>query len=308
MRILFLALFLAASLTSADFDLLIRDARVVDGTGNPWFLADVGVKDGKIDAIGDLSGKTADSVIDADRRVLTPGFIDVHAHIEKRTYRPGIIDHPDAFNYTLDGKTTMITGNCGSSKVDLKTWFSDLERGGLGPNLMTLVGHNSIRQEVMGDAKRAATPAELQRMKDIVADAMKAGAVGLSTGLIYIPGTYADTDEVIALAKVVGSHGGVYGTHMRNEGAEVLAAIREAAYIGEQAGTPVQISHFKISNKHRWGGSDKSIELVEEYRPRGWTLSWTSIRITARALASGQPCQRGRWRTGRKRSANVYAT
>jgi len=160
MRILLSSLFLLGSLTAADFELLIRGARVVDGTGNPWFLADVGVNDGRIAAVGSLSGKTADSVIDAGRRVLTPGFIDVHAHIEGRPYRPGIADYPDAFNYTMDGKTTMITGNCGSSKIDLEMWFADLERSGLGPNLMTLVGHNSVRQEVMGTARRAAAPEE----------------------------------------------------------------------------------------------------------------------------------------------------
>ncbi|MCZ6894820.1 MAG: D-aminoacylase [Gammaproteobacteria bacterium] len=307
MRFLILTFLLASTLTAADFDLLIRDARVVDGTGNPWFLADVGVNDGKIASIGNLDGKTADSVIDAARRVLTPGFIDVHAHIEKRPYRPGITDYPDAFNYTMDGKTTMITGNCGSSKVDLDGWFAALERSGLGPNLMTLVGHNSVRREVMGDSKRAATPEELRRMQDLVAKAMKAGAAGLSTGLIYIPGTYADTDEVVALAKVAGKHGGVYATHMRNEGAEVLAAIREAVYIGEQAGTPVQISHFKISNKHRWGNSDKSIELVEEYRRKGIDVvvdqypydrssTGVSTALPTWALADGQEAIRARLR------------
>ncbi len=313
MRILLSALFLVCSLTAADFELLIRHARVVDGTGNPWFLADVGANGGRIAAIGSLSGKTADAVIAADRRVLTPGFIDVHAHIEGRIYRPGIVDYPDAFNYTMDGKTTMITGNCGSSKIDLEVWFADLERSGLGLNLMTLIGHNSVRQEVMGAAKRAAMPDELQKMKDIVARSMKAGAVGLSTGLIYIPGTYADTDEVLALAKVAGEHGGVYATHMRNEGAEVLAAIREAAYIGEQAGVPVQVSHFKISNKHHWGGSDKSIALVEEYRRKGidmvvdqypYNRSSTGVRTTLPtwALADSQEAIRGRLRNPETRA------
>jgi len=307
MRLLILTFALVSTVSAADFNLLIRNARVVDGTGNPWFVADVGVNDGKIASIGRLDGKTADSVIDADRRVLTPGFIDVHAHIEKRPYRPGIIDYPDAFNYTMDGKTTMITGNCGSSKVDLDGWFSDLEQSGLGPNLMTLVGHNAVRQAVLGDAKRAATPEELREMEGLVAKAMKAGAVGLSTGLIYIPGTYADTDEVVALAKVSGQHGGVYATHMRNEGAEVLSAIREAVYIGEQAGTPVQISHFKISNKHHWGASDKSIELVEEYRRKGvdvvvdqypYDRSSTGVNTTLPtwALADGQEAIRARLR------------
>jgi len=307
MRFLLVALLFLPALTAADFDLLIRNARVVDGAGNPWFVADVGVKDGKIASIGRLDGKTADSVVDAGRRVLTPGFIDVHAHIEERTFRPGIIDYPDAFNYTMDGKTTMITGNCGSSKVDLNGWFSALEQSGLGPNLMTLVGHNSVRQEVMGDAQRAATPEEMKKMEALVDSAMKAGAVGLSTGLIYIPGTYADTDEVVKLAKVAGKHGGVYATHMRNEGAEVLAAIREAVYIGEQAGTPVQISHFKISDKRRWGNSDKSIELVEEYRRKGvdvvvdqypYDRSSTGVSTTLPtwALADGQDAIRARLR------------
>ena len=219
----------------------------------------------------------------------------------------------------MDGKTTMITGNCGSSKVDLDGWFGVLERSGLGPNLMTLVGHNSVRREVMGDSKRAATPEELRRMQDLVAKAMKAGAAGLSTGLIYIPGTYADTDEVVALAKVAGKHGGVYATHMRNEGAEVLAAIREAVYIGEQAGTPVQISHFKISNKHRWGNSDKSIELVEEYRRKGIDVvvdqypydrssTGVSTALPTWALADGQEAIRARLRDPETRAKVIESS
>ena len=307
MRFVLLTLLLASSLFAADYDLLIRNARVVDGAGNPWFQADVGVTDGTIAAIGHLAGKTADQVIEADRRVLTPGFIDVHVHIEKRTYRPGIVDYPDAFNYTMDGKTTMITGNCGSSKVDLNDWFTELEASGLGLNLATLVGHNSVRQQVMGDAKRRATADEMRQMQELVDGAMKAGAVGFSTGLIYIPGTYADTDEVAALAKVAGKSGGVYATHMRNEGAQVLEAIREAVFIGKQAGTPVQISHFKISNKHRWGNSDASIALVEQFRREGvdvvvdqypYDRSSTGLRVTLPtwALADGQEAIRARLR------------
>ena len=312
MRIACLLLLLAAGLHGADYDLLIRNARVVDGTGNPWFAADVAVKDGRIAAIGALPEATADRVIDAASRVLAPGFIDVHAHIEKRSYRPGIVDFPGAANYITDGKTTMITGNCGSSKVDLPAWFSQLEKSGLGLNLATLIGHNSVRREVMGTARRAATAEEMTKMRKLVDRAMRDGAVGFSTGLIYVPGTYADTDEVAALAKVAGRHHGVYATHMRNEGKDVLEAIREAVHIGKQAGTPVQISHFKISNKLRWGKSGDSIALVEQFRREGidvvvdqypYDRSSTSlgVMLPTWALADGQDAIRERLATGATR-------
>jgi N-acyl-D-amino-acid deacylase len=263
LRVVLLSLF-ALSLPAADFDIVIRNARLVDGTGNPWFRADVGVRDGKIAAIGALSKASADKVIDANNRVLAPGFIDVHTHIEG-----GIEKVPRADNYILDGVTTVVTGNCGGSEINLEDWFKNLEQLGLGINVASLIGHNSVRQEVMGTANRKATPEEIEKMQALVEKGMRDGAVGFSTGLIYIPGTYSDTAEVVASAKAAAKFGGVYASHMRDEGVHVIDAINEAVTVGKESGLRVELSHFKIDNKKLWGSSDKSLALVEKYRREG---------------------------------------
>jgi N-acyl-D-amino-acid deacylase len=250
--------------TAADYDVLIRNARVIDGSGNPWYRADIGVRDGRVAAIGRLAHYSAYRVIDAKERVVAPGFIDVHTHVE------GAIEKvPRADNYLLDGVTTVVTGNCGGSRLDLAQWFSQLESMGMGVNLASLIGHNTVRSEVMGTVNRPATPDEIARMQALVDRAMRDGAVGISTGLIYIPGTYSNTEEVVALAKAAAKHGGVYASHMRDEGAQVLEAIDEAVQVGRATGLRVQLSHFKVDNKRIWGSSLKSIELVEKYRREG---------------------------------------
>lgn len=294
-------LFALAVLPSlAQYDVLIRNARVIDGTGNPWFHASVAVKNGRIAAIGRLEGATAARVIDAAGRVLAPGFIDVHTHVE------GAIEKvPRADNYLLDGVTTIVTGNCGGSTSDVARWFARLEELGIGINVATLIGHNTVRRQVMGTEDRHATPEELARMKELVHTAMAQGAVGLSTGLIYIPGAYAPTEEVVELARSAAVYDGVYASHMRDEGAQILDAIHEAARVGEQAGMPVQISHFKIDTPRIWGFSEKSLVLVEDYRRRGVDLvvdqypydhSSTNLGITlpAWALAGGADALRER--------------
>jgi N-acyl-D-amino-acid deacylase len=162
MRLAFLVL-CPALLFASDFDVIIRNARVIDGTGNPWFRADIGVKAGRIAAIGKFPNATADRTIDAGDRVVTPGFIDVHTHIE------GDIEKvPRADNFLLDGVTTVVTGNCGGSRLNLAEWFRDLEKLGTGINVASLVGHNTVRSEVMGTANRAATPEEIERMQGLV--------------------------------------------------------------------------------------------------------------------------------------------
>ncbi|MBI3681843.1 MAG: D-aminoacylase [Acidobacteria bacterium] len=290
----------AAVAGAADFDLLIRNARVVDGAGNPWFRADIGVKGGRIAALGRLAGRSADRVIDARGRVAAPGFIDVHTHIE------GAVEKvPRGDNFLLDGVTTVVTGNCGGSELPLEAWFRKLERAGLGLNVASLIGHNAVRRQVMGMANRFATEDEIRRMQEIVEQAMADGAVGFSTGLIYIPGAYSNTEEVVALAKAAGKHGGVYASHMRDEGEKVLEAIEEAVRAGREAGARVQLSHFKIDNKRLWGSSSKSLELVEKFRREGvdvvidqypYDRSSTNLGITlpAWALADGQDAVRER--------------
>jgi len=249
---------------AADFDIVIRNGRLIDGAGNPWFRADIGIRAGRIAAIGALSNHTAGLVIDARGRVVAPGFIDVHTHIE------GAVEKvPRGDNYLLDGVTTVVTGNCGGSELPLGPWFEKLEKAGLGLNIASLAGHNSVRRKVMGAANRLATPEEISRMRELVGNAMREGAVGFSTGLIYIPGTYSNTDEVVALAKAASAHGGVYASHMRDEGEKVLDAIEEAVRVGKEAGMRVQLSHFKIDNRRLWGSSDRSLALVEKHRSEG---------------------------------------
>lgn len=264
MKALVLCLLGLAVFPAAGYDLLIRNARVVDGSGNPWFHADVAVENGKIAAIGKLQDASAKRAVDARGLVLAPGFIDVHTHVEG-----GILKIPAAGNYVRDGVTTIVTGNCGGSRVDLAGFFSDLEKTGIGLNVSSLIGHNSVRRDVMGTENRQATPEEIVRMQELVEQGMRDGAVGFSTGLIYIPGTYANTEEVVSLAKAAAKYGGVYASHMRDEGDKVLEAITEAVQVGREAGVPVQLSHFKIDNKRLWGTSGKSIALVEKFRREG---------------------------------------
>lgn len=262
-RLFFVAL-LCATAGAADFDVLIRNARVIDGSGNPWRRADVGIKDGKIAAVGRLDKASATRTVDARERVVAPGFIDVHTHSEG-----GIERRPEAPNFVTDGVTTVVTGNCGGSESDIGGFFARLEKLKLGINLASLVGHNTVRREVMGTANRQATADEIARMQALVAKAMKEGAVGFSTGLIYIPGTYASSDEVVALGKAAAPFGGVYASHMRDEGAQIIPAIEEALRVGRESGVPVQLSHFKIDNKRLWGASEKSLALVEKARREG---------------------------------------
>jgi len=263
--ILILAIGSITTMRAADFDLVISGGRVVDGTGNPWFLADVAIKDGRIAEIGRIDPARAARIIEAKGLIVAPGFIDVHTHIEG-----GIQEFPKAENFVRMGVTSVVTGNCGASILKLGEWFSSLESNGISINVASLVGHNAVRRSGMGgEFDRQPTPEELTRMQEIVEKAMNEGAVGFSTGLEHVPGTYAKTDELVALAKVAASHGGIYTSHMRNEGNDVEKSIQEALTVGAQAGCPVEISHFKISSKKRWGASAATIKMVADARARG---------------------------------------
>lgn len=249
---------------SQQADLLIKNGKVIDGTGNSWFYADVAVKDGRIIRVGKDLDHPATKTIDANGKYVAPGFIDVHAHIEGDEY-----DVPTADNFIFDGVTSVITGNCGGSNIDIDKYYNRLDSIGMSINVGSLVGHNTVRREVMGDAQRDPTAEEQQSMEDLVARAMKAGAVGLSTGLIYIPGTYSKTPEVVGLAKAAAQFKGVYASHIRSEGDRVTEAIEEAVNIGRQASMPVEISHFKVTYKPNWGRSVSTIAQVEEARRQG---------------------------------------
>lgn len=246
------------------FDLIIRNGKVIDGSGNPWFRADIGIIGNKIAAIGQLDAAQTRRTIDATGMVVTPGFIDVHTHSEN-----GIVRVPTADNFILDGVTSIITGNCGGSEDDLPVFFKKLMTMGVSVNVGSFIGHNTVRRQVMKKAMRDPTSKEQADMERLVEKAMKQGAVGLSTGLIYIPGTYSKTPEVVGLAKVAARYGGVYTSHIRNEAEKVSDAIAEAINIGREAQIPVEISHFKIAFKPLWGKSVETIALVEKARQEG---------------------------------------
>ena len=267
---------LAASSRPEAYDLVIRRARVVDGSGSAWFRADVGVREGRIAAIGRLRDVAAARTIDADDRVLAPGFIDVHMHVEGN-----LPARPDAENLVADGVTTVVTGNCGGSELDLETWFRNLERDGIAINVASFVGHNSVRSDVLAYANRAPTASEQQRMEALVARAMRAGAVGLSSGLIYSPGTFARPEEVVALARVAARFGGIYATHMRSENDGLFAAIDEALGTARAAAIPLQISHYKVTAKKLWGSSARMLSVIEAARRAGQDVTVDEYPYTA---------------------------
>lgn len=291
----FFFLFLLSSLIHAqEIDLIIKNARVLDGTGNSWYKADIAIIGNQIFEISPSIKKPAKKIIDAKNQILAPGFIDVHTHIEGDEQTT-----PTAESFIYDGVTTVITGNCGSSQTDINKYLSYIDSIKLSINVGVLIGHNDVRKAVMGKANRDPNAEELYKMEAVVAKAMQDGAIGLSTGLIYIPGTYSKTPEIIALAKVVAQNNGIYATHMRSESNEVMQAINEAISIGKEAALPVQISHFKIGGKQNWGQSDKTLALVKQARLDGldvtidqypYTASSTSIStlIPDDILADGQ--------------------
>lgn len=279
-----------ASLSIAADDLHLVNGRVIDGRGNDWFYAGVAIDDGRIVAVGDLAGRSADRTIDVKNKVIAPGFIDVHTHVDDDIHR-----FKSAENFVRNGVTSIVTGNCGGSVLDVKTYFERIDADGAGVNVATLIGHNSVLRKVKGSVAAKLTPEQMSQAKAIVDEAMKAGAVGLSTGLIYTPGTWSDTEEIIELAKVTSPYGGIYASHMRSESTGILDAIDEALRIGREAGVRVQISHFKMPTDvaETFGrgsslaaGSEVTLARVEQARRAGlevwvdqypYTASSTSI-------------------------------
>ena len=275
-------------------DILIVNGKIIDGTGNSWYYGNIAIKNGKIIKTGRDVHLPAQRTIDANGLIVAPGFIDVHTHIEGDEQK-----QPTADNFIYDGVTTVVAGNCGASNVDIGKYLQWIDSLKLSINVATLIGHNDVRKTVMGRANRDATPEEMQQMENIVDKAMKDGAVGLSTGLIYIPGTYTKTPEIVELAKVAAKYDGIYASHMRDEGDSVTEAIEEALTIGREARIPVEISHFKLSGQQNWGRSKETVPMIEAARKEGievtidqypYTASSTSIStlIPDEILADGQ--------------------
>ncbi len=289
----------AASDEKQPFDLVITNGHIVDGTGSPWYSGDVGIRGGKIAAIGNLAIAPRTRTIDAHGSVVAPGFIDMLGQSEMT-----ILVDPRLPSKIYQGITTEITGEGGSAaplndamiKADhnsyehlhitpdwrtFSQYFARLEKQGMGINLATYVGATSVRRMVLGDEDKQPTPAQLEQMKELVRQAMREGAAGVSTSLEYAPAPYAKTEELIALAAEASKFGGIYATHMRNESAAVLSAIDEALRIGKEAHIPVEIWHIKVAGKNNWGRMPEVVKKIDEARASGVDVTADTYAYTA---------------------------
>ncbi len=302
------ALFAQSNKSSA-YDFIIKNGRIIDGSGNPWVSGDIAISGDRIAKIGKLENSSAKRVIDAHGLIVAPGFIDMLGQSETAL----LIDNR-SLSKLSQGITSEITGEGGSIapqnaltisqlqpeldryhlSIDWTTldgYFSRLEKSGTPLNIGTYIGAAQVREAVLGDVDRAPTPEELEKMKALVAEAMQQGAFGISTALIYPPGQYAKTAELIELAKVAAQYGGIYGTHMRSEGQSEIAALSEALRIGRDAHLPVEIFHLKVIGKSRWGTMPKVVGMIQAARDAGQDVSANMYPYVAggTALASSLP-------------------
>jgi N-acyl-D-amino-acid deacylase len=260
---------LAAQSQPARYDVVIRNGRVLDGSGNPWVRADLGIRGGRIAAMGVLANADAATVIDAGNRYVTPGFIDVHSHAGESLTRAEL---RQAKPIVAQGVTTLVVNPDGGGPIDLAAQRKALESAGTGPNVALLVGHGSIRGAVMKAERREPSADELERMRALVRRAMDEGAFGLSSGLFYTPGSFAKTEEVIALAAAAGERGGVYTSHIRDEGdygSGLIASVQEVIRIAEEARVTGIVSHMKALGPDNWGLSMAATMRMEQARARG---------------------------------------
>jgi N-acyl-D-amino-acid deacylase len=311
---------LAAPATAQDsdpFDLLISGGHVLDGTGNPWYRADIGIRDGRIVAVGRLEGSTARRVIDAEGRYVTPGFIDIHSHADDgsariggATIRTDDVRRKAAPNVVSQGVTTVVVNHDGRSPWPIRDQRSLLERQGVGPNVMMMVGHGTVRRAVMGDDfQRPATPAEVREMRALVRQGLEEGAVGMSAGLEYVPGRWSTTDEVAELAEELVPFDGVYISHERSEGTDPMwywpsqdergpptlqDAVMETIEIGRRSGARVVASHIKAKGAHFWGSSASAIQLIQRARDEGVRV-WADQYPYATSGSDGSTVLIPRW-------------
>ena len=253
----------------SSYDVIIRAGRLLDGTGNPWMRQDIAIVGDRIAAVGRLAGATARRVIDAADQVVTPGFIDVHSHAGSSLTHPVL---RRAQPLLAQGVTTIVVNPDGGGPIDLSAQAAAFEAGGIGVNVALLIGHGSVRREVLGSSNRAPTTRELDAMRELVRRAMAAGAFGLSSGLFYAPASFATTEEVIALAHAVAEAGGVYTSHIRDEstyGIGLLAAVQEVIRIAEEAKIPGIVSHMKALGPDTWGLATAATMRIDDARRRG---------------------------------------
>jgi N-acyl-D-aspartate/D-glutamate deacylase len=248
------------------FDVLITNGQIADGSGDPLYGGDIGIRADTIVKIGDLSSSTADTIIDAQGLVVSPGFIDMHTHCDRGLGKPSSNVN---LNYLTQGVTTVVTGNCGDSvSLNAAEEKSKWEEQGIGTNAVFLIGFGTIRKKVMGVEPREATDEEIAKMESITRLAMEDGAWGVSSGLDYIPDRYSRTEELVAVNKVVNEFGGVYSSHMRNENAKIVEAIKETIEISEESGVPANVAHFKLTGKKNWGLMKEAVKEINDARTR----------------------------------------
>ena len=286
------------------YDIIIRNGKIVTGIGGPWIYADVGIKDGLIAKVGYLGKEEAEKTIDASGKFVSPGFIDIHNHSDL-----SILVYPAAENYLMQGVTTIVIGNCGFSAAPISpkniepyksywsqlvpglpvefTWrtFSEylktVEKAKPAVNIVPLVAQGTVRIAVKGLEPGKASKEELDEMKELVREAMEAGAFGMSTGLIYPPGSFTSTDEIVELAKVVAEYKGIYASHIRGESYNLLNAVKEAIEIGERSGVSVEISHHKAAGRDNWGLVKKTLEMMEKAMRKGIDVTCDVYPYTA---------------------------
>lgn len=246
------------------YDLILKNGLIVDGTGDQAYAGDIAIIGNRIVKIGSLKESKAIETIDASGLVVTPGFIDVHTHCDR-----GIKRVPTVDNYILQGVTTVIGGNCGGHPFPLQELFNDLEETGISINFGSLIGHNTIRREVMKFKMEAPTEEEMSQMKALIDKEMRAGGLGFSTGLSYLPGIYSKTEEIVELASAVSTYDGIYASHIRDQAQHITEAIEEAITIGEKNNLTVQISHIKLADDEVWGETERITKPVDDARARG---------------------------------------
>ncbi|KAA5547212.1 D-aminoacylase [Roseiconus nitratireducens] len=283
-----LAIGVARAEDPVTIDLLLRGGELHLGDGQPPIRGDVAISGDRIVAVGQVEPELPPRrVIDCTGLVVCPGFIDLHNHSDDEVLEK---ETRSAMNYLTQGCTTLVTGNCGSGPIDVGAYYDRIDEGGAGTNIMHLLPQGNLRDQVIGSEQRPATAEELDRMRGLAEQAMKDGAWGMSTGLIYVPSSYADTDELVAIAEVVGLHGGIYVSHIRNEGAELLQSVGEAIEIGKRANLPVHISHFKSSGQDAWGLVRRAVAIIKEQRAAGRIITADQYPYTASSTSLGATC------------------